>query len=47
MSRCTTHHLLQIREREQGDETHGVGTYHSERGELVLLIVILSHHTKQ
>ena len=47
MGRRSANHLLQIWERKQGNETHGVGTYHSERGELILLIVIFSHHAKQ
>ena len=41
------HHLLQIGERQQGDETHGVCTYHTEGGELVLLVVVGSHHAQQ
>ena len=42
-----THHLLQIGERQQGNEAHGVCTYHTERGELVLLVIVGSHHAQQ
>ena len=47
MGRSATHQLLQIRERQQSDETHGIGTHHAEAGELVLLVVISRHHTQQ
>ena len=39
--------LLKIGEREQGDEAHGIGSHHAESGELVLLVVVVGHHTKQ
>ena len=41
------YHLLQIGEREQGDKAHGIGAYHAERRELVLLVVIIGHHAQQ
>ena len=47
MCGCSTYHLLEIRERKQGDESHGISTHHTERRELVLLIIILGHHTEQ
>ena len=47
MCGCSTYHLLEIREREQGDESHGISTHHTERRELVLLIIIIGHHTEQ
>ena len=47
MGSRTTYHLLEIWEREQGDESHCISTYHTERRELVLLIIILGHHTEQ
>ena len=37
-------HFLQVREGKQGDEAHGIGAHHAERGELVLLIVVVGHH---
>ena len=44
---ASAHELLQIGERQQGDETHGVSTHHAEGGELVLLVVIVRHHAQQ
>ena len=44
---CTTHHLLQIGERKQCDESHCISSYHTERRKLVCLIVIIGHHTQQ
>ena len=43
----SAHHLLQIRKREQSDESHGVGSHHAERRELVFLIVVVGHHAQQ
>ena len=42
-----TNRLLQIREGKERDETHGVGTYHAVRRELVLLIVVIGHHAEE
>ena len=47
MSGCSTYHFLKIWEREQGDETHRIGTHHTEGRELVFLVIILGHHTEQ
>ena len=47
MSGRTTYHFLEIWERKQGNESHGISTHHTERRELVLLIIILGHHTEQ
>ena len=44
---CAAHHLLQIGERQQGDESHRIGTHHAERRELVLLVVFGGHHAEQ
>ena len=47
MGSRTTYHLLEIWKREQGNESHGISTHHTERRELVLLIIIIGHHTEQ
>ena len=47
MSSCTAYHLLKIREREQGSESHRIGAHHTEGRELVLLVIILCHHTEK
>ena len=43
----TAYELLQERESQQCDKAHGIGTYHTERRELVLLIVVSGHHAQQ
>ena len=43
----STHQSLQVRERQQGHKTHRIGTYHTETRELVLLVVVIRHHTQQ
>ena len=45
--RGAAHHLLQVRERQQGDESHRVGADHPVGRELVLLVVIGGHHAQQ
>ena len=47
MSRISTYHLLEIWEGKQGSETHRISSHHTKRRELVLLIIIFGHHTKQ
>ncbi len=47
MSSCSAHHLLEIWEREQSGKTHRVCSHHTERRELVFLVVVISHHTEQ
>ena len=41
------HEFLQIGKRQQRDEAHGVGPHHAVGGELVLLVVVVGHHTEQ
>ena len=43
----TADHLLDIREGDEGDESHGVRTDHTESGEPVFLVVIGGHHIQQ
>ena len=43
----TTHQSLQVRERQQGHKSHGIGPHHTETRELVLLVVVIRHHTQQ
>ena len=43
----TTHQSLQVRERQQSNKAHRIGTYHTETRELVLLVVVIGHHTQQ
>ena len=43
---CSSHQFLKVRDGEQGNEAHRIGTNHTEGGELVLLVVITGHHTE-
>ena len=47
MSSRTAYHFLKIRKREQGDETHRISSHHAEGRELILLVIVLGHHTEQ
>ena len=44
---CSAYQSLQIRERQQSDESHCIGSHHTETRELVLLVVIVGHHAQQ
>ena len=43
----TTNELNDVRERQQRDEPHGIGSYHAIRRELVFLVVVFRHHAEQ
>ena len=40
-------HLLEVRETQQGNESHGIGADHAVGGEFVLLVVVRRHHAEQ
>ena len=47
MRRRSTHHLLQIREGEKGDEAHCISAHHTERRELVAFVAVFGHYTQE